>query len=381
MLLLPICLISQNITIIGVGRLGICMALLFENAGYQVLGVDVCPEYIRQMNDKTFVSAEPHVMELLQSSRHFYATTSLEEGLAFADICFIAVPTNDTADGYNFNILSDVLSKINRLEIQNKHIVISSTVTPGYIRNIALPLLKDCTNVTVSYNPEFIAQGDIIRGLRNPDIILIGDDSEQAGNLLESIYKKMCLNEPFVGRMSIESAEIAKLALNCFVTAKIAFANLVGDIADQTPHADKVAILHCIGKDPRIGSKYFKAGYGFGGPCFPRDNSALANYADSIGIDPVIFRATDLANQMHATIQAAQYINLDLDQYVFEDVCYKSDCAVPIITASQKLAVAEKIAKAGKKVIIEDRAEVLELVERQYGDLFKYKINNRSGNE
>ena len=373
MLLLPLFLVSQNITVIGIGRLGLCMALAFEQAGHHVLGVDVSPEYVQQINTKTFVSWEPHVTEYLQASRHLKATTSLQDGLNFADLVFIAVQTNDSGDGYDFTLLSQLFTEINRLQAKDKHIVISSTVIPGYIRDVARPLLKDCAGTTVSYNPEFIAQGAIIQGLHYPDIVLIGEGSPQAGDLLESVYRTICFNTPVIGKMTPDSAEITKLALNCFVTMKIAFANLVGDIADQTPNANKNEILQLIGSDQRIGTKCFKAGYGFGGPCFPRDNRTFIAYANQIGIDPVMFKATDLANDMHAERQAQQLLALDLDEYLFEDVCYKSACPVPIITASQKLVIAEKLARANKRVIISDRPEVLTNVFKEYGDLFQYK--------
>lgn len=372
--LVPACLVGQNITVIGIGRLGLCLALVFEKAGYQVLGVDLNSSYIDQINNKTFVSPEPLVTEYLKASQNFRATTSLEEGLEFSDLCFIAVPTNfeRSVYNYNFDILSNLLARISSSHIANKHLVISSTISPGYIRDVARPLFDSCEHVTLSYNPEFIAQGDIIRGLESPDIVLIGEDSKEAGEMLESIYRTICSNEPYISRMSPDSAEIAKLALNCFVTAKIAFANLVGDIADRTPGADKDTILQCIGTDQRIGTKSFKAGYGFGGPCFPRDNRALADYADTIGIEPVIFRSTDKANEMHAEILARKYLEMNLPEYLFEDVCYKSRCPVPIIEASQKLAVAKKIAEEGRPVFIKDRPEVVQLVEAEYGVLFQY---------
>jgi UDP-glucose 6-dehydrogenase len=89
---------------------------------------------------------------------------------------------------------------------------------------------------------------------------------------MEAMYKNVCQNAPFVARMSPSSAEICKLAVNCFVTTKISFANMVGDIADATPGANKNDILAAVGSDSRVGLKCLRPGYGFGGPCFPRYN-------------------------------------------------------------------------------------------------------------
>lgn len=372
---IPCLLIAENVTVIGIGRLGLCMALSLEQAGYNVVGVDVFPEYIEKINNKTFRSPEPFVNEYLDQSRNFRATTSLEEGLAFSDLYLIALTTTVGVDAYDFRYLSKLISDINSHRVANKQIVICSTLYPGHIQNHVLPALKDCSNITVSYNPPFIAQGEIVRIFRYPDMVLIGEGSPEVGDRLETLYKKVCLNQPSIERMSVASAEITKLALNCFVTAKIAFANLVGDIADETPGADKYAILKAVGHDTRVGSKCLKPGYGFGGPCFPRDNRGLSQYADQKGIEPCIFRATDRANDLHADYMARKLLDQNLPEYVFHDVSFKPNSPVPMIEASQKLAVAQKVAAAGKKVRIIDSKEVIDQVQAQFKDVFECVLN------
>lgn len=366
----------KNITVIGIGRLGLCFALCLEKAGYNVLGIDLSEKYIDQINAKTLLSFEPFVEQYLKGSKHFKANVSLQEGMTFSDICFIVVPTNTVPDiyAYDHTILSNLLVKINAMKVMNKHLVICSTIFPGYIKKTASSLIPDCLNTDISYNPEFIAQGDIIQGLRNPDLVLIGEGSKAAGDALEEIYRNLCINSPHIARISVASAEISKLAVNCFVTAKIAFANLIGDIADETAGANKEEILKTIGKDQRIGSKNLKPGYGFGGPCFPRDNLALGNYASLIGIEPFFFRTTDRVNEQHAEQMAKKLLEQNISEYVFKDVCYKENCSVPITENSQKLVVAKKVAEAGKKVTIIDTEQILSQVQQEYKDLFKYTI-------
>ena len=110
------------------------------------------------------------------------------------------------------------------------------------------------------------------------------------GDAIEAVYRRTCRNQPRVCRMSPASAELTKLALNCFVTMKIAYCNAIADIADATPDANSKSILsvrqercvfdflfvslnrtplgrsEAIGSDSRIGSKCMMPGYGFGGP-------------------------------------------------------------------------------------------------------------------
>jgi len=367
-------LLSHDISVIGVGRLGLTYALCLERAGHNVLGNDVYQDYVNMLNQKILRVGEPGINEMLMQSKNFRATTSLDETLNFSDIILIVLATTRGTEGYQFDDLTALFKEINTRKVSNKHLVIQSTVSPGYIRNVASPLLSDCTDVTLSYNPPFIAQGEIVKGLVNPDMVLIGQATEEVGDMLESLHRSIVQNDPHIARVSIESAEITKLALNCFVTSKVAFANLVGDIADETPGADKFEILKAVGCDSRIGSKYITPGYGFGGPCFVRDNRALADYAESIGIDPVTFRATDTANDAHAVYMAQKLLEQDLAEYVFTDISYKPNCPVKIIYASQKLAVARLLAEQGRAVTIVDVPSVIAEVKAIYGDLFTYRI-------
>jgi hypothetical protein len=100
----------------------------------------------------------------------------------------------------------------------------------------------------------------------------------------------------------------------------------------------------------------------------------LGNYAQSIGVEPIIPFATDSSNKYHADVMVAEFLAEDKDVYVFEDVCYKDGCPVPIIEESQKIAVAFKIRKAGKKVIIKDRQDVIDEVIKEFGKLFEYEV-------
>ena len=367
---------SNKVTILGTGRLGIVTALVMERAGYEVLGVDIWPAMVDAINNKTYKNPEPKVEEYLKESKNFRATLDLDEAIAFSDLIYIlvATPTGSGDKSYDHSALSKVLEQINRRKVHDKHVVVGCTVLPGYIRDTGRYLLRDCVNTTLNYNPEFIAQGAIVHGFENPDMVLIGEESKEAGDRIEAIYHKVTKTKPVIARMSAESAEITKLSLNCFITTKIAFANTIADIAAKTPNADAVSILRAVGADSRVGQKCILPGYGFGGPCFPRDNRALGNYARSVGVDPIIPFATDSSNKYHANVMAESELAKNLDVYVFDDVCYKDGCPVPIIEESQKLAVAWIIRKAGKRVLIRDRQEVINEAMREFGSLFEYEV-------
>lgn len=357
----------SKVTVIGVGRLGLCLSLCLEKAGYEVLGVDVLPEYVRELNEKTFRSPEPRVTEFLRNSLNFTATTSLAEGLAFSPICFIALPAHPPGDAgtYDPSLLSKLIRDIDALQPNPKHLVVCTPVSPGTLASFS------CRRATLNYNPLFVAKGNLIEGILSPDVIVIGEANPQSGQAIEQLYRTLSGNVE-VARMSVASAEIAMLAVNSFITMKIAFANLIGEAADETPAADKEAILRAIGKDQRVGAKYLKAGFGYGGPSIPRDSRVLSRYVSSLGLDAGLFIAADQANNLHAEWIAKQMLKEELEEYVFEDVSYKSNCPYPVTEESPKLAVASKIASQGKRVVILDTEGVIVKVQQEYPDLFSY---------
>ena len=155
----------MNITVIGIGRLGLGLSLLIEKNGNNVLGIDINEKYVKELNNKTFKTNEPEYENLLQKSINFTASTDLQKGLDYSDIIFIIVQTPNGGDKnfYDHTILSNLLYKINTLKPKNKHFIIGCTVMPKYIDTIGNLLIENCKNCSLSYNPEFIAQVKLLR--------------------------------------------------------------------------------------------------------------------------------------------------------------------------------------------------------------------------
>jgi nucleotide sugar dehydrogenase len=388
----------ENITVIGVGKLGLGFALLLERAGYNVVGVDIFPDYVNSLNNKTIDFAEPGYNDLIQSATKFEATTDIKKGLDHSDIIFILVQTPNGGGNkfYDHTILSNLLEKINKMKPQNKHFIIGCTVMPHYIDQVGTVLISECQNCSLNYNPEFIAQGDIVRGFEKPDMILVGSKNlTTLTPIFNEIYTRMTQNEPIFSFMTPLEAEIVKISLNGFVTTKISFANMVSDLCDQAG-ADKSTVLKAIGADTRIGRKYFNPGLSFGGPCFPRDTKALKQLMDQHGVPSQILQSTTEYNQEHNRRYAEQLVGtnktlkeqvkaqLDCQEiyneggitaFVFTDVCYKPNVHIPIIEESAKLKIAEILAKDyRRRVIIKDIPALIAEVKKEYGNLFEYTI-------
>jgi UDPglucose 6-dehydrogenase len=365
----------NKITVVGIGRLGLGLALLMEKNGYDIMGIDISADHVKKINDKTLNSSEPQYNELLRRSTNLRASTSLKIGLNHSDIIFIVVQTPNSGGHrfYDHSILSNLLCSINEEKVHNKEIIIGCTIMPTYIDQVGRYLLSQCTNCHLSYNPEFIAQGSIIKDFQNPDMVLIGTESDNLKNRIKTIYLDMCSNIPVFKFTTPLEAEIIKIGLNSFVTTKISFANMVADLCDEMG-ANKNTVLDAIGSDSRIGNKYFKAGFSFGGPCFPRDSIAFQQVFEKYNIPNDMLKSVTMHNNAHSIYQANRLLKENLSEYTFENVAYKDNCKLPIIEESPKLKIAKFLVARNKKVIITDIAPIILEVQKEYGNIFTYKV-------
>jgi len=368
----------MEIGVIGIGKLGLSFALLLEKSGFNVTGSDISQEYVDKINNKSLFSFEPKVNELLVESKNFISSCDNLNVIEKSDtiFTFVQTPSNDDG-GYDHSNIEDIINNFitshnNGIDLTDKIFVIGSTTMPNYIDTV-YNRLKDY-GIHVCYNPEFIAQGEIIKGLELADMILIGSSSDYATDKIKTIYKKIMLIEPKFNIMSNTAAEITKISINCFLTTKISFANMIGEICLKSNIGVEIsAVLNAIGDDSRIGNKYLKFGYGFGGPCLPRDNRALGKHMDNIELKVNLPYEVDGFNNKHNEFLYETLIKQNPDKnipFIFDSVSYKK--GLDIITESQQLKLAKTLLKNGYSVIIIDLPQVIKLIEptvnSKYGD-------------
>ena len=346
----------MKIGLIGTGRLGLCFALLVERAGYSVLASDNREDYIKDLQKRVVGTTEPDVHDLLWSSKNIEFTTDNERVIRECDIIFTLVATPSLEDGsYDVSNVDDVVSDFQRLGWKNKDsligksLVVGCTTNPGDCDIFAEKLSE--VGVDVFYNPEFIAQGSIIKDLRNADMVLLGGYGHHVPEL-EKIYYG--IQEPkisYIHNMSTRAAELTKIAVNCFLTTKISYANQVGQVMIKDGMESEVDIvLNAIGSDSRIGTKYLGFGFGFGGPCFPRDNRAFAAYARAVGVNHAIGETTDNFNNEHADFLRDYFINRNRSElpFCFKYLTYKP--GIDILTESRPYDLALALLEEGYKV-------------------------------
>lgn len=361
----------KNNSVIGIGRLGLCFSLTLERAGYSVVGVDVAQDYIDAINEKTFFSHEPGVNERLAVSENFVATTDVATAIAHSRMLFVTVASYSEPDGrYDVSQVDSVVDNLISLgpQEERKHLVICTNVNPGYSDTV-YERLKDL-NWDVSFNPETIAQGSILKDQEKPDCVYIGSDTPDLAAEIAEVYHNICSNEPSVHIMDRLSAELTKVSMNCYLTCKISFANMVGDLATRMG-ADADKVLAAVGSDSRINNKFFRYGFGWGGPCFPRDTRAFIRLAKNNQMPHDMCSASNTINDAHLRFQVEEFIASGATEYRTDSVTYKKGTV--ILEESQQLAYAVQLAKAGIAVTVEEAPEVVSRLKELYGDLFIYE--------
>ena len=356
----------MKIGLIGAGRLGLCLALLIEDAGYDVIASDIRPDYVKDLNEKKYNGSEPDINYYLEKANKIEFTTDNIKVITECDIVFTLVATPSLEDGsYDvssvWEVVKDFKTASKNTEIFNKSLVVGCTTNPGDCDEIQdyLSVDPDTFGVNVFYNPEFIAQGTIIKDLQNADTVLICGDKfiteHDHVTALKKIYKHIQSGNCSVHYMSTKAGEIVKIAINTFLTTKISYANTIGQVLALSELDDEIdSVLEAIGNDSRIGTKYLKFGFGFGGPCFPRDNRAFATYANQVGVEFNIGQTTDDFNEEHLKFLFSYFTKKNKHNlpFVFPSVAYKR--GPDIIEESQQYRLCLNLLDAGYKVHVLD---------------------------
>lgn len=301
----------NNISVIGLGKLGASMAASFAHRGFNVVGVDVDPSNVDALNEGRAPVIETGLKEMISiNSLRLRATLDYDVAIQDTQISFVIVPTpSDERGAFSLEYAQRAFTELGKaLRKKNEYhvIVMTSTVLPGSMRAVLIPILEHESGLLcgrdfgVCYNPEFIALGSVIRDFLNPDFYLLGEFDDRSGDFLESVHHRVSQNNASVKRMSLENAELAKIAVNSYVTMKISFANMLADFCEKIPGGNVDTVSDALGLDSRIGRKYLTGGTSFAGPCFPRDNVALAFVGEYLDVDVSLLSTNDSYNRKRA---------------------------------------------------------------------------------
>lgn len=372
----------MKVSVIGLGKLGLCSAACIAVSKINVVGVDLNSSTLDSLNQKKCPIDEPDLPELLdQSWSHLKFTQSTVEAVLQTDLTLIIVPT---PSGDNHEFINDyILSSLKEIaqaikEKDDFHVVdVVSTVMPGTCNEVFLPFLEKETGKTCGqdfglvYNPEFVALGSVIKNFLNPDMVLIGASDKKSSKIVENLYRLTTLNNPKYHHMSLVNAEITKLSLNCYVTMKISFANELASICEKVPGSNVDDITNALGADKRISSKYLSGGLGFGGPCFPRDNLAFQAFAKKYGLNAVL--GTGVVSINNSIVQRLVHLIQSKaakgSKVSILGLSYKPDTVV--IEESQSMMLANELSKGKYDVHVHD-PKAIEAAKKVLKDTVSY---------
>lgn len=358
----------MHISVVGLGKLGAPLAAVLADRGHHVVGVDSSPDAVNAINEGRGPVQEPGLDALVAAGRsRLTATTDGAAAAASSEATFIIVPTPSLPSGlFSTEYVLDAIDTIGRgLRRTTAYhlVVVTSTVAPGTMDADIAPALERAsgrrlgTSLGLCYNPEFIALGSVIRDMQNPDFVLIGESDRRAGDTLEQIQRSVVGDSTPVRRMNLVNAEVAKIAVNTYVTTKISYANMLSELCEHLPGGDVSVVTDAIGLDKRIGARFFKAALGYGGPCFPRDNAAFLAVARARGVNGDIAAATDTVNRRQVSRLAAtveSYLAGTDQRVAVLGLSYKPDTNV--VEESQGVMLANRLASDGKVVTVFDPA-------------------------
>ena len=350
------------VSVVGLGKIGASMVAAIASRGGAVVGVDANPDAVDLVNAGRAPVHEHNLESTLEANMaRIRATLDVGDAIKHSSITFVIVPTPvDHRGAVTLEHVSRACADIGRALATKPtyHIVVlTSTVLPGATRGSLLPILEQESgkraglDFGLCYSPPIIALGSVIRDFLNPDFTLIGELDRRSGDYLESYYAEVMANSPLCKRMSIENAELAKIAINSFVTMKITFANLLGALCEHIPGGDVDIVTNAVGADRRVGDRYFKGGLGYAGPSFPRDNVALAFFAQEVGEQAMLPRSTDAINAGMPQRVADRVSALAAPGSTIAILGLAFKPRSHIIEASQSVALARLLRERGHDVI------------------------------
>jgi UDPglucose 6-dehydrogenase len=302
----------MRIAVVGSGYVGLVASACFAELGHQVVCVDNDLEKIAALNAGKTPIHEDYLLELLGRHRgaNLKFSSSLIDAVRESLVIVIAVGTPAAATGEADLSYVETVTREIALACNDYKLIIEKSTVPVYTnawicRSMILNGCKPDEFDVVS-NPEFLREGTAVVDFLYPDRIVVGTNSERAAGIMRELYGNLTSGEycrqpgavprpdgaispPLYLETSAQSAELIKHASNAFLAMKISFINAISNIAEAVG-ADIEDVCKGMGSDARIGSRFLRAGIGYGGSCFPKDIAAFQSVARECGYE---FRLLD----------------------------------------------------------------------------------------
>ncbi len=295
----------MNVTVFGVGYVGLVQAAVLADVGHHVCCVDVDEKKIEGLKKGTIPIFESGLSDLVLQNyekKRLDFTTDAKRGVDHAELQFIAVGTPPDEDGSaDLQYVLAVAGKIAEFMSDNKIVINKSTVPVGTADKVKAHMSEILEGRTldasfyVASNPEFLKEGSALEDCMRPERIIVGTDSDEVEEKIRELYEPFSRSFDKIMVMDVRSAEFTKYAANCLLATKISFMNEMSNLAEKLG-VDIEQVRRGIGSDSRIGYQFIYPGCGYGGSCFPKDVQALERSANEVGFEAKILKAVESVN-------------------------------------------------------------------------------------
>jgi len=297
----------MNIAVVGLGFVGLSISSVLASKNYNVVGIDIDNQKCSDIRNGVLPLFEPGLENTLRVGLKKKLTISNNFSLIKnCNMIFVTVGTPQKSNGaIELSMIKEAITSIGRIIAKSKNnpiILIKSTVTPGTMQNVILPILEKRSGKKAGRgfglisNPEFLQESNAIKDTKFPHVIVLGGYQTRFMKKTKNFFSKLHPNVPII-ITNHQTAEMIKYANNSFLATKISFINQLSNICQNIPGVNIDDIAKTIGSDPRIGDAFLNAGPGYGGSCLPKDMKALINFAEKVGINPTLLNAVEKTNQ------------------------------------------------------------------------------------
>ena len=297
----------MKIGVIGLGFVGLALTSVMASKGFNVVGIDVDKEKCRKISDGVSPFFEPDLEKILKNG--LKKKLQIESDITLVqdcDLIFVTVGTPQNKTGaIDLSVIKKAMLSLGK-SIRNskkQHIIlIKSTVVPGTMKDVILPILEKYSKKKAGKdfglisNPEFLQESTAIRDTEFPHAVVLGGYKTKFMKKVEKFFVKLHPKTPVI-ITNHQTAEMIKYANNSFLATKISFINQLSNICQKIPGANIDDIAKTIGLDPRIGGLFLNAGPGYGGSCLPKDMKALIKFAKITGVKPTLLNAVEDVNE------------------------------------------------------------------------------------
>lgn len=300
----------MKISIFGLGYVGAVSLACLGRDGHEVTGVDIDRYKLDLIAAGISPIIETGIMELMQevaASDRVNVTDDAKAAIAATELSFVCVGTPSQANGSQsldaLVRLSEQIGEALKSKSDPHTIVVRSTVQPGTVQDVVVPLLEKHSgkrvndDFSVCFQPEFLREGSSIMDYDNPPMTVVGIQDKRAGAQLREIFGHLPCE--FI-ETDVRTAETLKYGCNAFHALKISFANEIGRICQALgSDSQRVMSLLCEDKQLNISKAYLRPGFAFGGSCLPKDLKALLYFAKMHDVDVPMLSGLLPSNQLH----------------------------------------------------------------------------------